>query len=126
MTYKMTVIGIYAPVEGKYIETTEFYDEIQEVIDKANKKDHLIIAGDFNARIGNQPVGGCIGSGGEPTTNNNGRLLTDFCIFNNLKITHSFFRHKNIHRHTWEARGLKSVIDYIIVDEKLKPDIRDT
>jgi hypothetical protein len=88
------------------------------VIDKANKKDHLIIAGHFNARIGKQPVGGCIGSEGEPTINNNGRLLIDFCLFNNLKITNYFFRHKNIQKYTWKARGLKSVIDYIIVNEK--------
>jgi hypothetical protein len=118
----MTVIGICAPVEGKDLETTEIFVEIQEMIDKTNKKD----ACGFNARIGNQPVGGCIGSEGEPTISNNGRLLIDFCLVNNLKIRNSFFRHRNIHKYTWEARGLKSVTDYIIVNEKLKPDIRNT
>jgi hypothetical protein len=110
----------------KRFRNNRIFDKIQEVIDKANKKDYIIIAGGFNSRTGNQPVGGCIGSEGEPTISNNGRFLIDFCLFNNLKITNSFFRHKNIHKYIWEARGLQSVTYYIIVNEKLKPNIRDT
>jgi hypothetical protein len=49
----------------------------------------------------------------------------DFCLFNNLKITGTFFRHKNIHKFTWEAQGTKSIIDYII-NEKLKTTIKET
>ena len=41
--------------------------------------------------------------------------MSDFCAFNKLKITNSFYRHKDIHKFTWEARGTKSVIDYIII-----------
>jgi hypothetical protein len=67
-----------------------------------------------------------LGSEGEQTINNNGRGLIDFCLFNKLKITNCFFRHKNIHKFTWEARGTKSIIDYIIINEKLKATIRDT
>jgi hypothetical protein len=85
--------------------------------------------GDFNARVGNYPVTGCTGSDGEPVTNNNGILLKDFCTFNNLKISNTFFRHKNIHKYTWEARGTKSIIDYIIINNinnKLNDDIKGT
>ena len=45
--------------------------------------------------------------------------------FNKLKITNSFYRHKDIHKYTWEARGTKSVIDYIIINvEYIKSKIK--
>jgi hypothetical protein len=47
--------------------------------------------------------------------NHNRAALRDFCAFNKLKITDLFYRHKDIHKFTWEARGTKSVIDYIII-----------
>jgi len=43
-----------------------------------------------------------------------------------LKITNSFHRHKDIHSFTWEARGTRSVIDYIIINDRLKSNIEDT
>jgi len=52
--------------------------------------------------------------------------LRDFCTFNKLKITNSFYRHKDIHKFRWEARGTKSVIDYIIINDRLKSKIEDT
>ena len=85
-------------------------------MDKIPKKENIILAGDFNGRIGNQPIPVCIGTYGEKVTNHNGAALTDFCPFNKLKITNSFYRHKDINKFTWEARGTKSVIDYIIIN----------
>jgi len=52
--------------------------------------------------------------------------LRDFCAFNKLKITNSFYRHKDIHKFTWEARGTKSIIDCIIINDRLKSNIEDT
>jgi hypothetical protein len=31
----------------------------------------------------------------------------------------TFFRHKKIYKFTWEARGFKSITDYIIINKKL-------
>ena len=58
--------------------------------------------------------------------NHNGAALRDFCAFNKLKIKNSFYRHKDIHKLTWEARGNNSVIDYIIINDRLKSNIEDT
>jgi exonuclease III len=80
LIYTATIIDIYAPVEGKTTETEEFYDDLQAAVDKNNKQDYLILAGDFNARVGAQPVDKQIGSEGEQTVNNNGQDLTDFCL----------------------------------------------
>jgi len=52
--------------------------------------------------------------------------LKDFCAFNKLKITNSFYRHKDMYKFTWEARGTKSVKDYKIINDRLKSNIEDT
>jgi hypothetical protein len=62
----------------------------------------------------------------EHVINHNGTALRDFTAFNKLKITSSFYRHKNIHKFTLEARGTRSVIDYIIINDNLKSNIEDT
>ena len=95
-------------------------------MDKIPKNENIILAGDFNGRIGNQPIPECIGTYGEQETNHNGAALRDFCAFNKLKITNSFYRHKDLHKFTWEARGTKSVIDYIIINDRLKSNIEYT
>jgi len=95
-------------------------------MDNIPKKENIILAGDFNGRIGNRPIPECIGTYGEQVTNHNGAALREFCAFNKLKITNSFYRHKDIHKFTWKARGTKSVIDYIIINDRLKSNIEDT
>jgi len=49
--------------------------------------------------------------------NHNGAVLRDFCAFNKLKITNSFYRHKDIHKFTWEAGGTRLIIGYIIIND---------
>lgn len=43
-----------------------------------------------------------------------------------LKITNTFFRKKNINKYTWSDRGLRSLIDYVIVNDKMSPLVMDT
>ena len=115
-----TIVGVYAPVEGKEQDTEEFYRELQQSMDKIRKKENIILAGDFNRRIGNQPIPECIGTYGEQVMNHNGAALRYFCAFNKLKITNSFYRHKDIHKFTLEARGTTSIIEKIIINDRLK------
>ena len=91
-----TIVGVYALVEGKEQDTEEFYRELQQSMHKIPKNENIIFAGDFNGRIGNQTIPECIGTYGEQVTNHNGAALRDFCAFNKLKITYSFYRHKDI------------------------------
>jgi len=93
---------------------------------KNSKQGNIILAEGFNGRIGNKPVPECIGTYGEQVTNHNGAALRDFCAFNKLKITNSYYRHKNIHKYTCEARGTKSIIDLIIINDGLRSNIEDT
>jgi hypothetical protein len=126
MKFILTIIGVYALIESKDMEIVEFYNKLQEVIDKTNNNEYLIIGGDFNARVGNQPIDQNIGFEGEPTLNNNGELLRNVFVFNNLKITNTFYRHKDIHKHTWEAHSTKSLIDCVIINDKLEAYMKNT
>jgi len=81
-----TIVGVYASVEGKEQDTEEFYRELQQSMDKIPKIENIILAGDFNGRIGKQLIPECIGTYGEQETIHNGTALRDFCAFNKLKI----------------------------------------
>jgi len=66
------------------------------------------------------------GTNGEITTNSNGHKLKESASVNELKITNTFFRHKQIHKMKWSARGYRSIIDYILTNKKLSPLVKDT
>lgn len=42
------MIGVYAPTDENIQETEWFYEQLQEMIDRYNKNDFLILCGDFN------------------------------------------------------------------------------
>lgn len=121
----LSLIGVYAPIEGENEENDEFYLNLQNILNKVNQNDFIMIIGDFNARIGNSKIDTNIGIFGEQTRNNNGSRLIDFVSFNQLKVMNSFFNHKDSHKFTWEARGSKSIIDYAICNNKLADLVLD-
>ena len=61
------MIGVYAPEDGRKEETEHFYNTLKKEVDKPVKTDHLIIAGDLNARVDNVPIPGVTASQGEST-----------------------------------------------------------
>ncbi|KAJ4431148.1 hypothetical protein ANN_19743 [Periplaneta americana] len=63
---------------------------------------------------------------GERVENQNGKALKDFCAHNEMRITNSYFNHREIHKFTWSQRGLRSIIDYVLVNRKLVSSIQDT
>ena len=62
MNKRFTIVVVYAAVEAKEQDTEEFYRDLQQRMDKIPKKENIILAGDFNGRIGNQPIPECIGT----------------------------------------------------------------
>ncbi|KAF2884731.1 hypothetical protein ILUMI_21457 [Ignelater luminosus] len=57
-----TIIAVYAPEEGKTDESSEFYEQLQRIINKINVTDQIILIGDFNARVGNTSIKDVIGT----------------------------------------------------------------
>ena len=122
----LTLLAVYAPKEGKTEQTEEFYETLQDHIDKISKKDYIVVVGDYNAKVGNIPIDGIFGTNGEITTNSNGHNLKEFASISELKITNTFSRHKEIHKMMWSARGCRCIIDYILTNKKLSPLVNYT
>jgi len=106
-------IVAYSPTEpGHYnVEAIEaadmFYKDLHNICANAPSRDCMIVAGDFNARVGTYraETSAAVGRyGGTATTSNGGRLI-NVAMENDLCIPGSFFRHKKIHKITW--RNLK-------------------
>lgn len=128
---KTRIIVAYAPNENApQHEKDKFFEDAQELIDEVQNKREIIIMGDLNARVGKdiELAANVIGPEGEETLSENGEYLIDLCVRNNLKITNTFFPHKEIHKitRTEESKQEKSIIDYIIVSNKLMRNVLDT
>jgi hypothetical protein len=80
----------------------------------------------YECQSSNQPVDNTIGTNGENILNKNGQHLIDFAVYNGLKITNTFLKNKNIHKFTWNARGNKSIIDYVLVNQNMTTMVTDT
>ena len=122
-------------------ELDQMYAEIGETITKINsdrttKTSLLIIAGDFNAKVGKTKGEQCLGSYSRGTRNTNGQTLVDFCNVHNLFITNSSFKHPARHITTWENTRINknngsvtkvyNQIDYIISQTNKKHILRNT
>ncbi|XP_049779183.1 craniofacial development protein 2-like [Schistocerca cancellata] len=127
---KIRIVSVYSHCEGTDQDKMDsFYEALSDVVVRVKDKDSVLLMGDFNARIGNRTEGyeKVMGKFGEDMeANRNEKQLLDFCASMGLVITNSFFKHKNIHRYTWEGRGTRSVIDYIITDQEFRKAVRDT
>lgn len=121
----ITIIGAYAPEEGRKEATDEFYEQLQTTYNSINPNDYVILSGDLNARVGNQKIPGIVGNKGEQVINKNGEHLREFCSFNELRVMNTFFEHKDIHKFTRTDGHIYSIIDYIIANRKTALLIED-
>ena len=107
--FNITIIQAYAPTTDYDDDDTEdFYDQLQEVIDQAPKKDVLVVQGDWNAKIGEDASRNWKGTCGHycnPETNERGLMLLEFASYNNLKVANTVGPHKPSRRWTWHNPG---------------------
>ena len=117
-------IAVYAPTSTAPDDVIgQFYDQIQDCIDTHKKTgDILQIAGDFNAKLGDEKVHPVIGPYGYGTRNERGDRLLEFCMANNLTAASSWFPHRKSRKVTWISRAgnAKNAIDHILIDLKAK------
>lgn len=105
----LSIIVAYSPTEpikGNQEQSAaadHFYSSLHDVCLQVPKEDHILLAGDFNARVGtfNPDTSTVLGRFGLSPTNSNGHRLIDLAMAHNLAITGSFFKHKTIHKITW-------------------------
>ena len=131
------IISCYAPTlknsENNPKIRQDFYDDLDNLIQKMGNKKHIYIGGDFNAKVGyyaNKDYKDNAGPFGKGIRNSNGEILLDFARRNNLIITNTCFEHKLAHRSTWtcEAHGnrinpIRNQIDYILCKSQNKKEI---
>ncbi|XP_052748322.1 uncharacterized protein LOC128200112 [Galleria mellonella] len=63
---------------------------------------------------------------GDKRVNENGESLLEVCLERNLVVTNTLFSHKLIHMYTWQRQTERSMIDFVIVDERLRAKVKDT
>ena len=127
--FNITVIQVYAPTsDHEDDEIEEFYNQLQNTIDKVNKKDILIIQGDWNAKVGGDALkdwSRFCGPSCNAVTNERGLRLLEFASYNDAVLANTLGKHKASRRWTWHApNGIHhNQIDYMLVQKRFPSGI---
>ena len=114
---KITLIQCYLPTSSYSLEDiTDIYDQIEAVMDKVAKRDHLFIMGDFNAKLGdlNTDYPTAVRKHTTGKANERGELLATFCTRNNLIVTNTQFQKSKLYTWTSPDGETKNKIDFIL------------
>lgn len=126
----ISVVNAYAPTEdADEEEKVEFYEKLEEICGDIPRNDMLIIAGDFNAKIGKEEYNEKV-SGKETihnTTSDNGSRVCNLAAMTNTFIVSTRFKHKNEHKITWMIPGSTqgNQIDHVLISKKWECVIQD-
>ena len=127
----LNIIQVYAPTNDAMDEDKDnFYNRLQNVMDKLPTKDVNIVMGDFNAKVGsdNSNYEDIMGKHGLGEANDNGERFLAFCSFNSLVIGGTVFPHKRIHKATWVSPdgNTENQIDHLCISRRFRRSLQDT
>ena len=128
--FNITVVQAYAPTtDCDDDQAEEFYTQLQGISDRVDKKDILIIQGDWNAKVGVDALKDWkhfCGPSCNAVTNERGLRLLEFASFNDMVLANTLGEHKASRRWTWHApNGIHhSQIDYILVQNWYRSGIK--
>ena len=78
--FNITVIQVYAPNSNtEEAEVEQFYEDLQDFLERTPKKDVLFIIADWNAKVGSQETPGVTGKFGRGIRNEAGQRQIEFC-----------------------------------------------
>ena len=127
---KLSLVICYAPTNDAD-ETSKdgFYETLQSVLDSIPLHDVACLAGDLNAKVG-QDRSYCpevLGHHGLGTINENGARLVSFAMSNDLLIGGTLFEHKDIHKYTWTSpdKTVKNQIDHFLIRRRWRTSLKD-
>ena len=77
--FNITLIQVYALTSNaEEAEVELLYENLQDLLELASKKDVFFIIGDWNAEVGSQKIPGVTGKFGLGVRNEAGQRLTEF------------------------------------------------
>jgi len=129
---RLTIICAYAPTRiSSQQQHTDFYKSLDTELSNIPSHDMILVLGDFNAHLGSsrdnfrQTLGPFCNSS---PRNTSGERLLDFCQRNNLSVSNTFFRHRNIQRNTYTSPDGKHhhLLDLILVNHRFRSSVLDT
>ncbi|GBP21614.1 Craniofacial development protein 2 [Eumeta japonica] len=115
----LTIIQIYAPTEGSSEEEiNKFYKDLKLAQEQSDT--HLMVIGDFNAKIGQtKPEENMItGKYGCGKRNKRGERLIQHANEHKLSVMNTFFKKKLSRRWTWQSpnQRIRNEIDYVLTN----------
>ena len=118
----LSIIVNYAPVNGN-TESEEHYERLSAVISQIPKHNMIIKMGDFNAHLGKDIAKHTY----HENTNENGNLLHEHALECDLLITNTLYEKRKGKLWTYlsDMNGIKSQIDYILINKKWKNSIKN-
>lgn len=122
----ITLIQIYAPTaDAEEDIVNEFYESVQQEVDKVSSYDLLVVMGDWNAKIGAAAELPVVGKYGLGKRNEAGDRMVEFCEANRLMISNTMFQQHSRRLYTWTAPNklYKNQIDYICISQRWKSAI---
>ncbi|XP_022188702.2 craniofacial development protein 2-like [Nilaparvata lugens] len=125
---EIIILGVHGPTNDSQVQDKENFSECLRVnVEEMKGRKEIILAGDLNGRTGRRIGDTVVGCFGEESINDSGERLIEPCELQSLRVLNGFYRHKEIHKFTWtqENRGLKSIIDYMIMRQKTTILVKD-
>lgn len=127
----LSIVCIHAPTEvSQPKDKDSFYDNLDDLMGSIPEHDVRIVIGDFNARAGRNQTDLCDNIGPfsrhEQATDNGERMMY-FAIAHDLKVSSTFFQHKNIHLETWThpRKTSRSQIDHVLISKNRARVVQD-
>ncbi|XP_065583817.1 craniofacial development protein 2-like [Artemia franciscana] len=127
---KLTVLACYEPTnEADDTTKDNFYNTLQAVAKDIPSHDLVCFVGDFDAKVGSDKsyCPEVLGSQGLGEINENGILLVDFALTNDLIIGGTQSQHKTIRKYSWNSPDGRThnQIDHILINKKWKSSLQD-
>ena len=77
----------------KKLKLTDFYEDLQHLLELTPKEDIIFIFGNWNSKVKSQEIPGITGKSGLGVQNEAGQRPTEFCQENMLVIANMGFQH---------------------------------
>ncbi|XP_021840371.2 uncharacterized protein [Spinacia oleracea] len=114
----VTIVSAYAPQAGLDASTRqEFWENLEEVVQRVPRSEKLIIGGDLNGHVGSSRDGfeSIHGGFGYGERNEAGNAILDFALAYDLGIMNTWFEKRESHLVTYRSGGNASQIDFFLV-----------